>query len=95
MDAFDKDCSYKVTYTYGNVGVTLNALASSSSVSAKKTPVEVIVDTVSKLIDLSNPGTLGILIIAAASLAAIVILYAVRTFVLKVDPAQPNRIKKD
>ena len=95
VDAFDKDCSYKVTYTYGNVGVTLNALASSSGVSAKKTPVEVIVDTVSKLIDLSNPGTLGILIIAAASLAAIVIVYAVRTFVLKVDPAQPNRIKRD
>ena len=95
MDSFDKDCSYKVTYTYGNVGVILNALASSSGVSAKKTPAQIVVDTIENLIDLSKPGTLGILIVTALSLVAIVAVYVVRTFVLKVDPAQPNRIKKD
>lgn len=77
------------------MGVTLNALASSTGVSAKKTPVEVIVDTVAKLIDLSKPGTVGILIVSGISFAAILTVYIVRVFVFKVDPAQPNRLKKE
>ena len=95
VDNYDKDCSYKVTYTYGTTGVELVSLSSSTGVSAKKPAAQVIVDTVTKFIDLSNPGTLGILIVTALSLVAIVAVYVVRTFVLKVDPAQPNRIKKD
>lgn len=95
IDYYDKDCSYKVTYTYGNVGVSLSALASSTGISAKKTVADVIVDTVSKLIDLEKPGTLGILIVTGAAVLAIAIVYVTRTFVLKVDPAQPNRLKKD
>jgi len=95
VDKYEKDCSYKVTYTYGNVGVNLTALISASGITAKKTPVEAVIDTVVKLIDLSKPGTLGILIITAFAFFAIVLVLVIRRFVLKVDPPQPNRINRD
>ncbi|MBQ9115627.1 MAG: hypothetical protein IJY04_01245, partial [Clostridia bacterium] len=93
IDAYEGDCSYKVTYSYDSLGIELDSLVPSTSVSAKKSAPEVIVDTVKKLIDLSNPGTLGILVIFGMAMVSVAAVLIVRRFVLKVDDVVPNRRK--
>ena len=94
-DSMEADCSYKVTYTFNTLGIKLDSLFTSSGVNAKKSAAEVIGDTVKALIDLSNPGTVGILALFILSMVSVVGLAIIRRYVLKVDDIQPIRKREE
>lgn len=75
IDYVTSDCSYKVTYVFDTLGVELEAEPMSGSVSAKK---PVTVDIVTRFIDLTDAGTVGVLIVSGVATVILLALFVIK-----------------